>query len=71
MSALFKGGRLGSVRKDVVSFTSSLQSDKRLLKSVININKAHVVMMMEQKIIDWSTGVKLLQTLNELSVGMK
>lgn len=71
MSTLFKGGRLGSVRKDVVSFTSSLQSDKRLLKPVIDINKAHVAMMMEQKIIDWLTGVKLLQTLNELNTGMK
>lgn len=70
MSSLFKGGRLGSVRKDVVSFTSSLQSDKRLLKSVVDINKVHVAMMMEQKIIDWLTGAKLLRTLNELNDGM-
>ena len=71
MSILFKGGRLTSVRKDVISFTSSLQSDRRLLKAVIKINQAHVVMLMEQKIIDWPTGVKLLQALGELKGGMK
>jgi argininosuccinate lyase len=71
MSSLFKGGRLSSVRKDVVNFTSSLRSDRKLLKFVISINKAHVLMMMEQKIIDWPTGVKLLQALNELNTGIK
>lgn len=71
MSILFKGGRLTSIRKDVVSFVSSIQSDKRLLKAVIRINEAHVVMMMEQKIIDWLTGVKLLQALGELKDRIK
>lgn len=70
MSSLFKGGRLDSVEKDVTRFTSSLQSDKVLLKPVIEINKAHVVMMMEQEIIDWPDGSRLLQALNELSTGM-
>jgi len=71
MSLLFKGGRLASVRRDVISFTSSLQSDRRLLKPVIKINEAHVIMLMEQKIIDRPTGVKLLQALSELKTGMK
>jgi len=71
MSLLFKGGRLVSVRRDVTSFTSSIRSDKRLMKPVIRINKAHVIMMMEQKIIDWSSGVRLLQVLNELEKGMR
>ncbi len=71
MSILFKGGRLNSVRRDVISFTSSLQSDKRLLKAVIKINKAHVVMLMEQKIIDWSSGVNLLKALSGLKSVVK
>jgi argininosuccinate lyase len=66
-SKLLLGGRLVSVRKDVVNFTSSIKSDQELLKSTIKINEAHVVMMMEQKIIEWSSGAKLLQALNGLS----
>ena len=71
MSSLFKGGRLGSVRKDVINFTSSIRTDKRLLRFVVSINKAHVVMMMEKKIVNDSTGTKLLQALNELELGMR
>ncbi|UCC58174.1 MAG: argininosuccinate lyase [Candidatus Bathyarchaeum sp.] len=71
MSKLLRGGRIGSVRKDVVQFTSSIKSDKKLLEAVIKINKAHVAMLMEQEIIDCSEGVKLLQALNELDPKMK
>jgi argininosuccinate lyase len=71
MSILFKDGRLTSTRKDVTSFTSSLQSDKRLLKSVIKINEAHIIIMMEQKIIDLSSGIKLLQALDTVKTGVK
>jgi len=65
MSKLLRGGRLSTARKGVVKFTSSIESDKRLLNSVIRINQAHTLMMMEQKIIKWSDGVKLLQALSE------
>ncbi len=71
MSKLLRGGRIGSVRKDVVEFTSSIKSDKKLLEAVIKINKAHVTMLMEQKIIDWQKGAKLLQALNEIASKMK
>jgi hypothetical protein len=46
----------------VVAFTSSINSDKRLLKAVIKINQAHVVMLMEQKIIEWQDGAKPVLT---------
>lgn len=59
------------MRKDVVKFTSSIKNDRRLLKPVIKINEAHVTMLMEQKIIEWSDGVKLLQALSELESKMK
>jgi argininosuccinate lyase len=66
-----RGGRLSSVRKDVVEFTSSIKSDHRLLKPVIIINEAHVAMIMEQKIIEWNDRAKLLQALSELQPNMK
>ncbi len=64
-------GRLGSVRKDVVKFTSSIESDRRLLRPVIKINEAHVIMLMEQKIIDRSNGALLLQALDGLKSKMR
>ena len=71
MSKLLRGGRIGSVRKDVVEFTSSIKSDKKLLEAVIKINKAHVTMLMQQEIIDCQKGAKLLQALNEIDPKMK
>jgi argininosuccinate lyase len=71
LSKLLRGGRIGSVRKDVVEFTSSIKSDKKLLKAVIKINEAHVTMLMEQKIINQQHGAKLLQALTELDPEMK
>ncbi len=62
---------MASVRKDVVKFTSSIKSDRRLLKPVIKINEAHVIMMMEQEILEGSDGTKLLQALDELQPKMK
>ncbi len=70
-SRLLRGGRLTSVRRDVVKFTSSIKRDRRLLKPVIKINEAHVAMLMEQKIIEWCNGVRLLQALSELESKMK
>jgi argininosuccinate lyase len=71
LSKLLRGGRIGSVRKDVVEFTSSIKSDKKLLEAVIKINKAHVTMLMEQEIIECQKGAKLLQALNEIDPKMK
>ncbi|MFW6110636.1 MAG: argininosuccinate lyase [Thermoproteota archaeon] len=70
MSKILQGGRIPHAQKDVVDFISSIKSDKRLLKAVIEINQAHVVMMMEQKIIPRREGSKLLEILKKVS-GMK
>jgi argininosuccinate lyase len=67
MSKLLRGGRLSPVREDVAKFTSSMKDDARLAKAVVDINKAHVVMLMEQKIIKKSDGAKLLQALVKCS----
>jgi argininosuccinate lyase len=67
MSKILRGGRLSSVREDVAKFTSSMKDDARLAEAVIAINKAHVVMLMEQKIIKHPDGAKLLAALAKLS----
>jgi len=64
MSKILRGGRLPPIREDVIKFTSSIKDDARLSKAVIDINKAHVIMLIEQKIISQSDGAKLLQALN-------
>jgi argininosuccinate lyase len=60
---MLHGGRLASVRGDVAKFTSSIKDDARLVKAVVDINKAHVVMLIEQKIISQQDGAKILQAL--------
>ena len=65
MSKILRGGRIGSLRKDVAQFTSSTKDDVKLLNAVVNINKAHVIMLTEQKIIKNSDCAKLLTALNK------
>jgi argininosuccinate lyase len=68
MSKVLRGGRLSpGVREDVTKFTSSMKNDLKLSKAVVDINKAHVVMLIEQKIIKSSDGAKLLQALVKCS----
>ena len=67
MSKILRGGRLSNVREDVAKFTSSMKDDARLSEDVIAINKAHVVMLMDQKIIKHPDGAKLLVALAKLS----
>jgi len=68
MSKILHGGRISSVRNDVAKFTSSIKDDVKLLKAVIDINKAHVIMLMEQNIIKRSDGAKLLEALTKHAV---
>ncbi len=63
MSKLLRGGRLSPVREDVAKFTSSMKDDVKLANAVVAINKAHVVMLLEQKIIKQVDGAKLLQAI--------
>ncbi len=63
MSSLFRGGRIESTKKEVSRFISSIKDDVKLLKHVVEINKAHTVMLMEQKIIDEEDAVKILKAL--------
>ena len=63
MSKTLRGGRLASKRHDVAEFTSSIKDDARLASAVIDINRAHVVMLAEQKIISPEDAAKLLAAL--------
>ena len=65
MSKMLHGGRLGDVRGDVAKFCSSRKDDARLADAVLAINKAHVAMLMEQKIIQWQSGAKILSSLQK------
>src|SRR4030065_2706225 len=72
MSKILRGGRRPPRREDAIKFTSSIKDDARLSQAVIDINKAHVIMLIEQKIISQSDGAKLLQALNaKLNLKMK
>ena len=71
VSKLLRGGRIGSVRKDVVAFTASIKSDHMLLEAVIRINQAHIIMLTEQNIISYETSQKLLQALSEIDCNTK
>jgi len=62
---MLHGGRLGNVREDVAKFTSSRKDDARLADAVLAINKAHVAMLMEQKIIEWQDGAKILKAIQK------
>jgi argininosuccinate lyase len=63
MSDLLRGGRLSSSRDDVTRFTSSTENDKLLFPSILQINQAHVIMLIEQGIIKSADGASLLQAL--------
>ena len=67
MSKMLHGGRLGNVREDVAKFCSSRKDDARLAEAVLAINKAHVAMLMDEKIIQWQDGAKILKALQKLS----
>jgi len=71
VSELLRKGRLTSVRKDIVKFTSSIKSDEKLLNHVVNVNKTHMIMLMEQGIIDPTEGAKILKALAMLDQGLK
>jgi len=55
------------MREDVAKFTSSRKDDERLATAVIDINKAHAIMLMEQKIVQWQDGAKILKALAKQS----
>ncbi|HLN45394.1 MAG: argininosuccinate lyase [Chloroflexota bacterium] len=71
MSKILRGGRLGSKKENVAEFTSSIKDDARLANAVIDINKAHVIMLAEKEIIKLPDASQLLNALmTKLSLRM-
>lgn len=63
MSSLYRASRLGPAQKEAKRFVSSLESDKHLFESVIEINQAHIVMLGRRRIIPRKHVRKLLRAL--------
>ncbi|RJS94202.1 argininosuccinate lyase [Candidatus Bathyarchaeota archaeon] len=66
VSDLLRKGRLKPARRDAILFVSSTKDDKKILKQIIEINKAHIVMLVENEIIDEKDGGRILQALDGL-----
>ncbi len=66
MSKLLRGGRLSPSKKEIIKFTSSIKSDEKILKHIIDVNKAHIIMLIEKEIISKDDGLKILETLLNL-----
>jgi len=66
MSSLLRKGRLKPAKKDAVSFTSSAKDDEKILKQIVDVNRAHIVMLIEKGIIDKESGGRILRALDGL-----
>jgi len=57
---------LSSIPLEIAQYTSSVKSDIPLTESVIEINKAHIVMLTKQGIINKNDASQILKALDEL-----
>lgn len=71
MSDLLRKGRLGSARRDVIRFTSSARDDEKILKQIVDVNRAHIVMLVECGIVSSEHGGKILEALTGLDRKVK
>jgi len=67
---ILRGKRLSDLSSDAANYTSSLDSDKFLISSVIKINKAHMLMLMKKGIVDLKEGYGCLQVLENIPEDM-
>jgi argininosuccinate lyase len=63
VSDLLRKGRLGSARRDVIRFTSSAMDDKKILRQIVDVNRAHIIMLVECGIISSREGGRILKAL--------
>ena len=66
MSLLYRASRLGPARREARRFVSSTESDKYLFESVVEINRAHVVMLARQAIITRDHARRILKVLAKM-----
>jgi argininosuccinate lyase len=63
---LLRDGRLGAVSNDVLEFTSSRDADARIFKADLLVDRAHLVMLMEQGLIPRVAGSRIISALDDL-----
>ncbi len=63
---LLRDGRLGGVSNDVLEFTTSRTADKRIFRADLLVDKAHLLMLMEQGIVSRDEGAQILSALGDL-----
>lgn len=68
---LIHSARLGKFSPSAARYTSSIAIDPRIFEAVVNINKAHVIMLAKQKIIPLESEKELLCALNSVPSNMK
>ncbi len=68
---ILRGERLKAPPDAVARFTSSVDSDRLILKPVVDINRAHVVMLVEQGILTAAEGSALLRALAKIPPDME
>ena len=63
---VLKRRNLSSIPLEIAQYTSSVKSDIPLMESVIEINKAHIVMLTKQGIININDASQILKALDEI-----
>mgnify|MGYP000341888763 CR=1 FL=1 len=71
MSDLLRKGRLKPAKKDAILFVSSAKDDEEILKEIVEVNRAHIVMLVENGIIDEKDGGRILQALEGLEKNVR
>jgi len=62
--------KLSPVPPEVTEYTSSIKSDAHLVEPVIEVNKAHIVMLTKQEILSLEDASSILKVLDELPPDM-
>jgi argininosuccinate lyase len=71
MPDLLRKGRLAPAAKDAVKFTSSALDDVKILKQIVDINKAHMLMLAEKDIVNREAAQKILKALFDTNSKIK
>ena len=71
MSRALKGGILSKTKNEVVEYISSVDQDSKILKQLFDINTAHTLMLIEEKILERSIGSKIIKALHNLRYKIK
>jgi argininosuccinate lyase len=67
---ILRGERLSEFSPDAAEYTSSIDSDKFLIPSVIKINKTHMLMLMKKGIVNLDEGYRCIQALEDIPKDM-